>query len=110
MTVKIQFKSRIDAERNKAKLINEVNSCNFATWGHRTVNGIDIIYHNADQYIHEPSKNVLFRIDVVGNYIVFSTAYWEDNPQPSSDMYALHTGRLVEMLLKSNCSAMIVNK
>lgn len=70
------------------------------TWSFiKAVNNIDVIYHNPTQFTEDPEKNVVFRVELNGENVIFTTAYWTRNPQPSQDMYCLHVGRLTEMLL-----------
>lgn len=78
------------------------------TWSYkRSGDNYDIIYHNPSQYIDSPEKNVLFRVEVDGTEVFFSTAWWINNPQPANEMLCLHTGRLTEMLLSNFSSNFI---
>lgn len=70
------------------------------TWSYaRAAESIDVIFHNPPQYADIPQNNVVFRVELNGENIIFSTAYWMRNPQPEHNMYCLHVGRLTEMLL-----------
>lgn len=70
------------------------------TWSYiKAADDFDVIFHNPSQYTNDPLKNVVFRVELNGENIIFSTAYWTHNPQPSHEMYCLHVGRLTEMLL-----------
>lgn len=70
------------------------------TWSYiKAADNYDVIYHNPPQYTEDPGKNVVFRVELNGENVIFSTAYWTRNPQPSQEMYCLHVGRLTEMLL-----------
>lgn len=70
------------------------------TWSYaRAADNIDVIYHNPPQYVDTPENNVLFRVELNGENVIFSTAYWTRNPNPSIQMYCLHVGRLTEMIL-----------
>lgn len=71
------------------------------TWSYvKSKEQYDIIYHNPDQYVNEPDKNVIFRIYVDGSDVVFLPMWWMKNPRPTEDMICLHVGRLVEMLMR----------
>ena len=70
------------------------------TWSYaKAAENIDVIFHNLPQYTGTPQNNVVFRVELNGENIIFSTAYWTRNPQPEHQMYCLHVGRLTEMLL-----------
>ena len=71
------------------------------TWEYiRSSDNFDIIFHNTDQYVNKPEKNVIFRVVADGNDVVFIPAWWKRNPQPSDELICLHIGRLVEMLMR----------
>ena len=71
------------------------------TWTYVKSNeNYDIVFHNPEQYANDPEKNVLFKVGVEGTEVTFSTGWWKANPEPSREMQCLHTGRLVEMLLR----------
>lgn len=84
------------------------------TWSYiKSKEQFDIVYHNPEQYLREPEKNVIFRIYVDGYDVVFLPMWWKKNPQPSDDIICLHIGRLVEMLMRyfsAEFKACIVNK
>lgn len=83
------------------RVLKEENDGSLATWSYvKSKEQFDIIYHNPDQYTKDPAKNVIFRIYVDGYDVVFISMWWMKNPQPSDDMICLHTGRLVEMLMR----------
>ena len=70
------------------------------TWSYvKAADNYDIIYHNPPQYTKTPQNNVVFRVELNGENVILSTAYWTRNPQPVHNMYCLHVGRLTEMLL-----------
>ena len=60
----------------------------------------EYIYHDSYQYVSTPEKNVVFRIKRISAKVVLTATHLPENPKPDHDMYALHTGRLTEMLLK----------
>ncbi len=104
MKVIVTTLSVFDAARLKEKIISAIKekltSVNIETWSYTTSSEKhDIVYHDCPQYIDDPSKNVLFKIELDGNNVVFSTCWWSKNPEPSHEMLSLHTGRLIEMLL-----------
>lgn len=70
------------------------------TWSYaRATDSIDVIFHNPPQYVEVSENNVLFRVDLNGENVIFSTAFWSRNPKPSMEMNCLHVGRLTEMIL-----------
>lgn len=70
------------------------------TWSYaKAANNCDVIYHDPPQFTEDLSKNVVFRVELNGENVIFATTYWNGNPQPSFDMFCLHVGRLTEMLL-----------
>ena len=71
------------------------------TWSYtKSVEKFDIVCHNPNQYLNDPEKNVLFKLDVDGSFILLSIVWWKKNPEPSDEMKCYHVGRLVEMLLR----------
>lgn len=105
MRIVIECTSAFEAKKLKSQILEDVKNEELETWEHTTAqSGNDIIFHNPDQYVTEPKKNVIFSIDTDDNKVVFSTKYWSKNPQPSKEMYALHTGRLVEVILNQGYS------
>lgn len=81
-------------------LKGELNTEEIDTWSYtKSSEEYDIIFHNPVQYINEPAKNVIFKIEIDGSNVVFSVAWWSKNPEPLENMKNLHIGRLVEMLL-----------
>lgn len=88
----------------KHEIINElkrnIDEREIKTWEYtQSKEKFDIIYHNPPQYKDDPQKNVIFKLEIIGEDLVFSTAYWTNKSTPSHEMYALHVGRLTEMLL-----------
>lgn len=84
-----------------AAVKGEVDCVEIETWSYiKSKDNYDIIYHNPAQYVDESEKHVLFRVEVEGTEVTFSTAWWSNNPEPSREMMCLHTGRLSEMLLR----------
>ena len=70
------------------------------TWSYaKAAENIDVIFNNLPLYTDTPQNNVVFRVELNGENIIFSTAYWTRNPQPEHKMYCIHVGRLTEMLL-----------
>jgi hypothetical protein len=79
----------------------DVDNMDIDTWSYvKSGDNYDIIYHNPLQYVNAPEKNVVFRVEVEGTEVMISTAWWSSKPVPSKEMLCLHTGRLVEMLLR----------
>ena len=71
------------------------------TWSYvRSSDDYDILFHNPEQYLKDPGKNVLFRLEIDGAFVILSSAWWKKNPEPSYEIVCLHTGRLTEMLLR----------
>jgi len=94
------------ASRLKDRIIRSVRGdeedIRIETWSYlKSTDGYDVVFHNPSQYVDDPSKNVVFKVELDGENIVFSCAYWTRNPEPDRNMYCLHIGRLTEMLL--NC-------
>ena len=84
-----------------AAVKGDFNGLEIDTWTYvKSGDKFDIIFHNPDQYVDEPEKNVIFKVEVSGNEVSFSTAWWKGKPEPSREMLSLHTGRLTEMLLR----------
>jgi len=78
----------------------EMENIDIATWSYtKSVEKYDILFHNPEQYLNNPEKNVLFKLDVDGSFILLSIVWWKKNPEPSDEMKCYHIGRLVEMLL-----------
>lgn len=74
---------------------------NIETWSIvKSAEGFDIVYHNVEQYVNDPDKNVVFKMYYDGSTVVFDSAWWKKNPEPQYEMICLHTGRLTEMLLR----------
>lgn len=99
-----------DAQRLKDHILKAVkgqdNAITVDTWKYiKSGDDFDIIFHDVPQYVQNVSKNVVFRVGVDGMNVVFSTAWWAANPVPAREMFCLHTGRLIEMLLNhfSDC-------
>ena len=84
-----------------AAVKGEVSGVTIDTWSYiKSGDNFDILYHDAEQYVNAPEKNVLFRVEASGQEVSFSTAWWKSKPEPSREMLCLHTGRLTEMLLR----------
>lgn len=104
MKIVISTEGVFAASRLKDRIIStvkgEIKEMRIDTWTYIKANdGYDVLFHNPEQYSDDPSKNVLFRVVLDGENIVFSCAYWAQNPPPVYSMYCLHVGRLTEMLL-----------
>lgn len=79
----------------------EIDNVKIDTWSYtKSVENFDIVFHNPDQYLKDPEKNVLFKLDVDGSFNVLSIVWWKKNPEPSVEMKCYHIGRMVEMLLR----------
>lgn len=79
----------------------EVPGVNVKTWVYiKSGNNFDIVYHDVEQFLLEPEKNVLYKLEVDGAIVSFTATWWKTNPEPSREMICLHTGRLTEMLLR----------
>ena len=100
MKIVINCASAIAANRLKNQIVEDVKNEELMTWSYKkSKSDHDIIFHNPDQYVEEPAKNVIFVVKTDDNAVVLKTTYWEGNPEPSREMNALHTGRLVEAIL-----------
>ena len=78
----------------------EIEGVDIETWSHtKSRDNFDILFHNVTQYVNNPEKNVLFRVEVEDTEVVLSSAWWTTKPKPSNEMISLHIGRLTEMLL-----------
>ena len=91
------------SSRLKEKIIQSIQGKNekiqIDTWSYtKSSDNYDIIYHNASQYLEDPNKNVIFRVEINGDNLLFSCAWWANNPQPDNTMFCIHVGRLTEML------------
>lgn len=79
----------------------EIDGVTIETWSYtRSGNNFDILYHNPEQYIQDPEKNVVFKLEIDGFNVSLSSAWWGNNPKPLYEIVCLHTGRLTEMLLR----------
>lgn len=104
MKIVLTTESTFAAARLKDRILRAVKGDlpqeTIDTWSYaRAAEGIDVIFHNPPQYVNVPENNVLFRVELNGENVIFSTAYWTRNPSPSNTMNCLHIGRLTEMLL-----------
>lgn len=82
-------------------LNGDIEGVQIDTWTYvKSGDNFDVIYHNPEQFVNDPLKNVLFRLEIDGSFVTFSTAWWKRNQEPSREMMCLHTGRIVEMLLR----------
>ena len=105
MKVLLQTESPLMAVRLKDNIIKsvkgQIEGVKIETWSYiKSSDNFDVIYHNPQQYIDYPERNVLFRVEVDGSIVSLSTAWWKRNLEPSIEMMCLHTGRLTEMLLR----------
>lgn len=94
------------AETLKNKIINVImgkdRNDTIETWSYtQAQDGSDIIYHNKDQYVNDPTKNVIFIVKVNEVEVTFKDSYWRNtkNIRPIQEMVCYHTGRLTEILL-----------
>lgn len=79
----------------------QIEDVKIETWSYiKSSDNFDVIYHDPQQYVDDPEKNVLFRVEIDGSIVSLSAAWWKKNPEPSIEMMCLHTGRLTEMLLR----------
>lgn len=91
----------LTAMRLRELIIKSVKEGKIATWSYtRSGNNYDILYHDPKQYTQDPSKNVLFKLEIDGSNVLFSSVWWKKNPEPSYEIMCLHIGRLTEMLLR----------
>lgn len=105
MKVRLSTSSALGAVILRHNIIRAINGeyerIEIETWSYkRSSDNYDIIFHDPDQYVNNPEKNVIFRVITDGNDVVFVPAWWKNNPQPSEEMICLHVGRLVEMLTR----------
>lgn len=104
MKLKILTPNFDEACRIKNAIIENIHEGRHLTWEHDTgtVNNqhVDVIFHNREQYVNDPEKQVIFTIKVLGNNVVINATKWSSNPaEISHEIKALHLGRLVEVLL-----------
>ena len=104
MRIVLTTESLFAASRLRDKIIRTirggVDGTHIDTWSYvKSKDNYDVIYHNPPQYAEIPEKNVVFRIDLNGENLIFSCSYWTCNPQPTRTMYCIHVGRSTEMLL-----------
>lgn len=84
-----------------AAIKGEIEGVVIDTWAYtKSGEKLDIVFHDAEQYVKASEKNVLFKIVVEGAEVILSSGWWKSNPEPSKEMICLHTGRLTEMLLR----------
>lgn len=84
-----------------AAVKGNIDGVNIDSWSYiKSGDRYDIIFYNQPQFAKVPERNALFRVEVEGSEVVFSTAWWKSNPEPSKEMLCIHTGKLTEMLLK----------
>ncbi|MDE5810424.1 MAG: hypothetical protein K2H59_09150 [Muribaculaceae bacterium] len=100
MKIVIKCASAIAANRLKNQIVEDVKNEELMTWSYkRSGNNNDIIFHNPSQYVNDDTKNVIFVVTTDDNSVVLETSYWKGKPEPSREIKALHTGRLVEAIL-----------
>ena len=104
MKIVLNTDSILSAIRLKGAILRAVKGENpdilIETWSYvKTVDNFDVIYHNKNQYVKDPTKNVLFKVLQDGTDVLLIVAWWKKNPEPSREMRSLHIGRLVELLL-----------
>lgn len=100
MKIVIECASAIAAKRLMNQIVEDVKNEELRTWSYKkSRNNNDIIFHNRSQYVDEDDKNVIFVVTTDNNAVVLKTSYWRGKPEPSREMNALHTGRLVEAIL-----------
>lgn len=110
MKIEINCGTEKNAELLKNNILDDVKSGVYETWSHKPIKieiddsliDGDAIYHDANQFMKptEKQKHVIFVVERDKNKVIFQANYMKNNPKPDHDMYALHTGRLTEMLLK----------
>lgn len=82
-------------------VMGDIDGFSIDTWTYmKSGDKFDIIFHNPAQYVDDPTKNVIFKVEVEGKEVSFSTAWWKGKTEPTREMLCLHTGRLTEMLLR----------
>lgn len=104
MRIILTTESALSGARLKDRIIKAVNGTledvTIDTWSYiKSGDGFDVIFHNPQQFVEDPHKNVLFRVEIDGSNVVLSTAWWSGREAPVREMLCLHTGRLAEMLL-----------
>lgn len=104
MRISLTTENTLAGARLKERIIKTINgdyeNITVDMWSYiKSGDGFDIIYHNLDQYVNDPAKNVLFRVEIDGSNVVLSSAWWAGNETPSREIMCLHIGRLTEMLL-----------
>ena len=105
MKIVIECASAPAAKMLKNQIIDDVRNEELLTWSYKkSGNNNDIIFHNPSQYVNEDAKNVIFVVNADDNEVVLETSYWRGKPEPSMEMKALHTGRLVEAILAQQYS------
>lgn len=92
------------AARVKDKILKaikgELFQYNIASWSYtKAADNYDIIFCNNSMFTESQVNNVLFRVDLNGENVIFTTAYWSVKSQPSHQMYCHHVGMLTEILL-----------
>ena len=104
MKIVLSTDSMISAVRLKGAILRAVKGENadisIETWSYvRTSDIFDVLYHINEEYVNDPTKNVLFKVVQDGNDVLLTVAWWKRNPDPSWEIRSLHVGRLVELLL-----------
>jgi hypothetical protein len=99
--VRIYCKTANAAAQLKRMIIRDVANGSLETWAYTTSKAKhDIIYHNPPQYVNDSDKNVIFRVMIDDTKVIMQATKWENTATLTNEMEALHTGRLVEALLK----------
>ena len=76
------FQSNRLRERIIKGIKNDLDDLKIDTWSYAKATGnYDIIYHNPQQYIERPEKNVLFRLEIDG------TTLTAEYPDTNGTMY-----------------------
>lgn len=105
MRIILSTENALTAMRLREQIIKsvkgEIVGLSIETWSYtRSSDNFDILYHDPIQYTQDPSKNVLFKLEIDGFNVLLSSVWWKKKTEPQYEIVCIHTGRLTEMLLR----------
>ena len=103
--IRLKTHSQQDSEGLARSIIKNAKNQVYKTWDYELINLVenkhnyDSIDHNPPQYVNNPAKQVWFIIGVSDTEVILKPIITEGY-ELTDDLASLHTGRLLEMLMK----------
>ena len=103
--IHLKTRSQQASEGLARNIIKNAKNQVYKTWDYELINLVenklnyDSIYHNPPQYVDNPDKHVWFIIGVDDTDVILKPVITEGY-ELTDDLASLHTGRLLEMLMK----------